>query len=113
MGRSQLGTARFSNLLSLAIIALVLLLMLAVVGDALIPRTYLKSSAVAEFCLGQRIVVSSIQVVWLQGVWLTAPPMPATRVTAQGTEYNQTGTLCGLIPWVSGTAGFWYKELRP
>jgi hypothetical protein len=109
MGRSQVGTARFSNLFALAVIALVLLLMLSVLADALIPRAYLHSSYVAEICIGQRIVASEVQrAVWLQGIWLTAPP----RVTNNGMDYNQAGTLCGLIPWLSGGAGFWYREIK-
>ena len=113
MGSSHVGTARFSNLLSLAIIVLVLLLLLSILADALTPRAYLHSPFVAEFCFGQRIIQSDIPAVWLQGLWLTSPPLPSWRVTEGVTEYNQTGTVCGLIPWLSGTRGFWYKEIRP
>lgn len=113
MGHSQAGTARFSNLLALAIIVLVLLLLLSVLADELVPRRYLHSPFVAEFCIGQRVVLSNIPIVWLQGIWLTAPPMPVVRQTANGTEYNQAGTVCGLLPWLSGSPGFWYRAVRP
>ncbi len=97
----------------MTIIALVLLLLLSVLADELTPRRSLHSPFVAEFCIGQRIVLSNIRSVWLQGLWLTAPPLPVVRVTEAGTEYNNPGTVCGLVPWLSGSPGFWYKEIRP
>lgn len=108
MGNSQLATARLSNLLALAVIALVFLLLLSVLTEAFVPRAWLNSPYVAEFCFGQRMVVSEGQyLVWLQGVWLSAPPRNTNN------EFNTPGTLCGLLPWVSGESGFWYKEVRP
>ncbi len=110
MGNSQLGSARFSNLLALAVIVLVFLLLLSVLAEAFVPRGWLQSPSVAEFCIGQRIVVGQeTRLVWLQGIWLSAPP----RITNPDLEYNTPGTLCGLIPWFSGDSGFWYREARP
>ena len=109
MGNSQLATARLSNLLALAVIVLVFLLLLSVLAEAFVPRAWLKSPYLAEFCIGQRMVVSEGRYLpWLQGIWLSAPP----RVTNSSLEYNTTGTLCGLVPWVSGVKGFWYREVR-
>jgi len=110
MGNSQLGTARLSNLVALAVIVLVFLLLLSVLSEAFIPRAWLKSPRVAEFCIGQRKVIGQeTHLVWLQGIWLAAPP----RIAPTNLEYNAPGTLCGLIPWLSGERGFWYREIRP
>lgn len=108
MGNSQLATARFSNLLALAVIALVFLLLLSVLAEAFAPRSWLKSPYLAEFCIGQRMVASEGRLLpWLRGLWLSAPPRAATL------EYNAPGTLCGLLPWLSGKRGFWYREAWP
>ncbi|GEM_PF-2270643 len=110
MGSSQLHTVRISNLLALVIIALVFLLLLSVLAEAFIPRAWLKSSFVAEFCMGQRMIASDGgRLPWLRGMWLSAPP----RSTNNSLEFNTAWTLCGLIPWFSGARGFWYKELGP
>jgi hypothetical protein len=107
MGRSQVGTARFSNLLALAVIVLTMLTLLSVLADVLVPRSVLRSNSIAEICIGQRVIVSSVRAVWLQGIWLTAPP----RISS-GQEFNSPGTFCGLIPWFSRTPGMWYREIR-
>ncbi len=110
MGNSQLAIARLANLLALVVIALVFLLLLSVLAEAFVPRGWLKSPYLAEFCIGQRMVVNEGQSLpWLRGLWLSAPP----RAANNGLEYNTTGTLCGLIPWVSGESGFWYRAARP
>lgn len=109
MGNSQLATARFANLLALVVIVLVFLLLLSVLAEAFVPRAWLKSPYMAEFCIGQRIVVGQqARLVWLQGIWLSAPP----RIANTNLEYNAPGTLCGLIPWFSGERGFWYRQVR-
>lgn len=109
MGNSQIGTARLSNLLALAVIVLVFLLLLSVLAEAFVPRAWLRSPYVAEFCIGQRMVVSEGgHLPWLRGIWLSAPP----RITKPNLEYNTSGTLCGLVPWFLGERGFWYREQR-
>ena len=113
MGKSQLGTARFSNLLALAVIVLTTLSLISVAADSLLPDRLTNNRYVAELCIGQRISTNgSVQVIWLQGVWLVAPPLPKIRVTASGQDFNNPGTVCGLLPWLSGSPGWWYKEIR-
>jgi hypothetical protein len=113
VGKSQLGTARFSNLLALAIIALTALSLIAVVADNLLPGKLTNNRYLAELCLGQRVSANgSTQIVWLQGVWLVAPPLPKIRYSAGGQDFNNPGTVCGLLPWFSGSPGWWYKEIK-
>ncbi len=108
MGNSQLGTARLSNLLALAVIVLVFLLLLSVWAEAFVPRAWLNSPYLAEFCIGQRNVIRhEAHLPWLRGIWLAAPPHLANSL-----EYNTPGTLCGLIPWLTGEGGFWYLEAQ-
>ncbi|PWH12126.1 MAG: hypothetical protein DDG60_15100 [Anaerolineae bacterium] len=102
--------ADFANLLALAVIVLVFLFLLSVLAQVFLPRDWLTSSYLAEFCIGERFVQGERgPVLWLRGVWLAVPPRQAAELRA----FNAPGTLCGILPWIGGEAGFWYRAVQP